>query len=232
MNTPAIQANLALEPDGLEAIPRLLPPDDLAVLRTECDRLLQESANAGVRSVFSRSSLIAAWATSREIRRLIESHLDAGAFVSRSIIFDKHATANWDVTWHQDTTIAVRERIDKPGFGPWSIKDGVTHVRPPASILDSMLTLRLHLDDTPGDNGALLVIPGSHQFGILSHDRISEFTKTATPVVCELKAGDAMLMRPLLLHASRKANRPSRRRVIHLEFAFGELPTGLSWATC
>jgi hypothetical protein len=36
-------------------------------------------------------------------------------------------------------------------------------------------------------------------------------------------------MRPLLLHASSPAQRPGHRRVIHLEFAAGELPGGLEW---
>jgi len=37
-------------------------------------------------------------------------------------------------------------------------------------------------------------------------------------------------MRPLLLHASSKAQRPGRRRVLHLEFATRPLPAGLRFA--
>ena len=48
--------------------------------------------------------------------------------------------------WHQDLSIAVKERHEVAGFGPWSVKEGVP-VQPPVEILESMLTLRLHLDD-------------------------------------------------------------------------------------
>jgi hypothetical protein len=41
--------------------------------------------------------------------------------------------------------------------------------------------------------------------------------------------GGVLLMRPLLLHASQKATRPARRRVIHLEYAACDLPSGLDW---
>ena len=37
-------------------------------------------------------------------------------------------------------------------------------------------------------------------------------------------------MRPLLVHASSPATVPSRRRVVHLEFAAAELPSPLEWA--
>lgn len=232
MDQSTCQANPTLEHSGFETISHLLCADELARLRTECDRLILNSPGAGIRSLLSRSDAIAEWAGSQVVRQLIESRIGREAFVARSILFDKHAAANWDVTWHQDTTIAVERRIETPEFGPWSVKDGIQHVRPPAEILDRMPTIRLHLDDTPSENGALLVIPGSHRFGILPHDRIQEFTNTATPIFCELKAGDVMLMRPLLLHASRKSVHPSRRRVIHLEFASGRLPGSLTWAIC
>jgi ectoine hydroxylase-related dioxygenase (phytanoyl-CoA dioxygenase family) len=50
-------------------------------------------------------------------------------------------------------------------------------------------------------------------------------------VICCLNAGDALVMRPLLLHASSPARKPDHRRVIHLEFAPANLlPAGLSWA--
>jgi len=41
--------------------------------------------------------------------------------------------------------------------------------------------------------------------------------------------GTALVMRPLLLHASSSCAIPKSRRVIHLEFASAELPHGLDW---
>ncbi len=47
--------------------------------------------------------------------------------------------------------------------------------------------------------------------------------------VCVLPRGGALLMRPLLLHASSPATGPGHRRVLHIEYASGPLPGGLKW---
>jgi len=124
--------------------------------------------------------------------------------------------------------IAVRERVEVKGWGPWSLKAGVTHVRPAAQILDQMVTIRIHLDDCGDGNGPLQVISGSHRQGLLSDTKIQNWSKKEA-VSCAVHRGDAILMRPLLLHASSPALHPSHRRVVHLEFAAHELPNGLEW---
>ena len=157
------------------------------------------------------------------MRELACRYLGAGARAVRSILFDKTADSNWLVPWHQDLTIAVRERHDVDGWGPWSVKGGVTHVQPPVSVLESMLTLRLHLDDTPAENGALRVVPGSHRHGVIDVRRAAELRERGGEVTCAAGVGDVLLIRPLLLHASSKSTKPGRRRVLHVEYAAGEL---------
>jgi hypothetical protein len=147
----------------------------------------------------------------------------------RGLLFNKVAEANWAVPWHQDLTIAVCERRDVPGFGPWSVKDGVVHVQPPDEVIACMMAVRIHLDDTDAENGALRVIPGSHNEGRLSAEAIGKWTRTRDAVTIEAPAGSVLLMRPHLLHASLAAKSPGQRRVIHLEYAAGELPFGLKW---
>jgi len=49
------------------------------------------------------------------------------------------------------------------------------------------------------------------------------------PAVCTAQAGDVLAMRPCLLHASGRAVRPLRRRVLHVEYAARELPAPLQW---
>jgi ectoine hydroxylase-related dioxygenase (phytanoyl-CoA dioxygenase family) len=147
----------------------------------------------------------------------------------RGLLFNKVAEANWAVPWHQDLTIAVRERLDAPGFGPWSVKDGVVHVQPPDEVIARMLALRFHLDDTDGDNGALRVIPGSHHHGRLTPAAIARWTIFRKPVTIEAPAGSVLLMRPHLLHASSPATTPKERRVIHIEYSPDSLPCGLEW---
>lgn len=111
-------------------------------------------------------------ARSPEVRALVEPLLGAGAFAVRGILFDKTPDANWKVAWHQDLTIAVRERREVEGFGPWSEKAGVVHVQPPAAVLEQMVTVRLSLGPCGPGNGPVCVIPGSHAHGRLSAEEV------------------------------------------------------------
>ena len=47
---------------------------------------------------------------------------------------------------------------------------------------------------------------------------------------CAVRAGDAVIMHPLILHASEKSRTVMHRRVVHLEFSSYELPAGVAWA--
>jgi len=151
--------------------------------------------------------------------------LQAEAEPVRWILFDKTSNANWLVPWHRDTTIRVRERADVEGFGPWSVKDDQHHVQPPLEVLQRMVTLRLHIDDANNANGALRIIPGSHQCESLQEDERDE-----DAVVVEALAGQVLAMKPLVLHASSKATQPTRRRVLHIEYACEALHSPLEWA--
>jgi ectoine hydroxylase-related dioxygenase (phytanoyl-CoA dioxygenase family) len=167
-------------------------------------------------------------AVSKPVKPLIDSLFGKESFAVRGILFNKTPDANWKVVWHQDRTIAVRERRDVPQFGPWSIKAGVHHVQPPAPLMSKMIAIRLHLDESRDSNGPLRVIPGSHQVGYLSGADIDTW-KGKPSITCTVPRGGAILMRPLLLHASSSSSKPQPRRVIHLEFAADDLPGGLEW---
>jgi ectoine hydroxylase-related dioxygenase (phytanoyl-CoA dioxygenase family) len=107
----------------------------------------------------------------------------------------------------------------------------VPHAQAPVSLLREMATLRIHLDDSPAENGALRVVPASHRLGKIPAEGISAELEKAAPVVaCECFAGDVLLMSPLLLHSSPRAIEPDRRRVIHFEYApRDQLSPGLRW---
>jgi Phytanoyl-CoA dioxygenase (PhyH) len=160
---------------------------------------------------------------------LVEPVLGPGAFAVRGLLFDKTEAANWSVPWHQDLTIAVRARVDAPGFGPWTRKAGIPHVRPPVGVLEGMVTLRVHLDDCGAGQGPLRVLPGSHLGGRLSAEATRDRLEHVRAVDCVVPRGGVVMMKPLLLHASSAATEPSRRRVIHLEYAVDALPGGVDW---
>ena len=212
-----------LERDGYAAIPDVLDQGGidrllLALGGAEIARAQRNEAVYGGRNLLSVPS-IRNLAASDAVRCLVESVLGTRAAPVRALFFDKTPGANWPVLWHQDLTIAVAEQHDLEGWGPWSTKAGVPHVQPPAPILEAMSAVRLHLDDCGLDNGPLRVIPGSHRLGRLRRDQIAACRQEIEEVVCQARAGDALLLRPLLLHASSPSRAPSHRRVIHIEFA-------------
>jgi ectoine hydroxylase-related dioxygenase (phytanoyl-CoA dioxygenase family) len=222
-----------LDRDGFSLVAGVIDPAGTDRLRAAAAEVLGDGSRrrAGVRFLVRRHPAFSGLGEDRAVRGMVEPVLGSGAFIVRSILFDKSPDANWDVVWHQDTTIPVTEKRDIAGFGPWSVKDGSIHVQPPASVLKRMLTVRIHLDDCGSSNGALLIVPGSHRRGILAECDIDATACEAQSVVCEANAGDALLMRPLVLHASKKAATPRHRRIIHLEFAAEPLPGGLSWGS-
>ena len=188
--------------------------------------------SGGIRNLMRRSPAIAELAQSDAIRTLVTPILGPEIFPVRAIFFDKTPEANWKIPWHQDVTIAVKGRKECEGYGPWSVKAGVLHVQPPAAVSEQMLSVRIHLDDCPASNGALRVIPGSHRLGKLRHAETDLVVAENESVTCEVDTAGALIMRPLLLHASSEsnsANELTHRRVIHLDYASTSLPCGMAW---
>lgn len=149
-------------------------------------------------------------------------------FVVKSIYFDKPADSNWFVAYHQDLTISVDKKLNVEGFGSWTTKHNQYAVQPPLDILQDNFTIRIHLDDTNEENGALKVIPGSHLKGIYRPETIDWSVKTES--ICRVNKGGIMLMKPLLLHSSNRTTNNNKRRVIHIEFSRSPLPANLNWA--
>ncbi|MGV3724809.1 MAG: phytanoyl-CoA dioxygenase family protein, partial [Actinomycetota bacterium] len=212
--------NQQLELDGFALLPALLSAGEVAELIAAVEAA-EGFRRGGMRRVAERVPAVAALSRSRAIRNAVEAVLGPDVTLARSLLFDKTPAGNWNVAWHQDVTIAVRERLDALGFSAWSVKDGVPHVQPPDEVLARVLAVRVHLDDCGPDNGALRVLPGSHAHGRLSEEAVDAWRARVPERVCAARAGDALLMRPLLLHASSAAVRPAHRRVIQLEFGRG-----------
>src|SRR5687768_1905352 len=198
----------------------------LAVAKIENGEGQRAGKFFGIRNLLNVVPFTRDLANNAACRSLVEPILGSTARVVRGIYFDKHRDANWKVAWHQDLTIAVRERIEVEDYGPWSVKARIHHVQPPVSILENMLTVRLHLDDTNEANGALRVLPGTHQYGRLDSNEVERW-KQQSPMTCVVQRGGAVVMKPLLLHSSTAAADPTHRRVLHFEYSSVELAAGL-----
>jgi hypothetical protein len=216
--------NHEIKQHGFAVVSRAIESDP----RRELLSTLGPVSGAGRRGLLALAA-IAELARSPRLLALIRPHLPSEPIAVRAIYFAKSSETNWLVPWHQDLTLALRARVEVSGFGPWSMKDGVPHVQPPIEFLQQMLTIRLHLDDADESNGALRVLPGSHRLGRLSSGRIQEIRSQQGDFLCAVSAGDALLMRPLLLHASSRSTSKGHRRVLHIEYAAFALPDELDW---
>jgi ectoine hydroxylase-related dioxygenase (phytanoyl-CoA dioxygenase family) len=164
----------------------------------------------------------------QNLKNIMEDTFGKGYFITKAIYFDKPEKSNWFVAYHQDLTISVDKKIEIDNFENWTVKQNQFAVQPPAAILEDNFTVRIHIDKTTKDNGALKVIDNSHSKGILRIENL-DFEKEKE-TICEVEKGGIMIMKPLLFHASNKTTNNERRRVIHIEFSKHELPDGLEWS--
>ena len=205
----------AFESEGFEVYKGVINSDEIDKLRVISDVLAAEEKKACVRGVAAKSLEILGLAESNALRQF----LPADYLLVRSILFDKTPEENWPVLWHQDLSIAVKGKKELRGYGPWSVKDGVAHVQPPSEVLQQMVTLRVHLDPSAESNGALRVIRSSNKSGKMKPSSVPAAVERGEEVVCACVPGDVLKMSPLILHASRRSEQPSRRRVLHFEYA-------------
>ena len=225
-----------IQQNGYSIVENVISPARVEQLRAAIDEIpageeVRRKANVyGIRNLLEVSSACRELAASSTLRAFVTPVLGERCFSVRGTFFDKVPGANWNLRWHQDSVIAVQQRIETSGFHAWSVKAGVTQVRPPVEVLQNMLAIRVHLDDCHADNGALRILSGSHHRRWERDDLDQAKTQFET-VTCEVPLGGVLAMRPLALHASSASESPAHRRVIHIEYAIGELPNGLDWYT-
>jgi hypothetical protein len=215
-----------LDEHGAQHYPAALSNAEQTALQATADAI--PMGRPGQR-LFADGALARMLQNDGSIGRLAWATLGAAARPVRVVLFDKTADANWAVAWHQDRTIAVRERRDVAGFGPWSRKAGLVHVEPPFPVIAGMITLRIHLDDCDGDNAPLLIAPGSHRLGRVPAAEAGEVARRLGEASCPAAAGDVWAYATSIVHASDRARRPQRRRVFQVDYAAKPLPGGLEW---
>lgn len=224
--TPLRLERLSLKVDGAELAKSAIAPD---VLKMITDALSDQPADqAGIR-LFGVEALRPFIEPNGAVGRLAARKMKGPPQAVRAILFDKTPSTNWSLAWHQDRVIAVQDRIEVTGFGPWSRKHGALHVAPPFEVLSRMITLRLHLNPVPETNAPLLIAPGSHTRGRIAESDVPTVVEECGVVACLAEAGDAWLYATPILHASEAAAIPEHRRVLQVDFAVDPLPGGLRW---
>jgi ectoine hydroxylase-related dioxygenase (phytanoyl-CoA dioxygenase family) len=154
----------------------------------------------------------------------------SGARPVRVVAFNKSDANNWTLPWHQDRVVALRERVDAPGFGNWTNKAGIWHAEPPIEFLERMLFARVHLDPADPESGCLQVALGTHARGkIAAAD--AEAVANAAPIEdCVAARGDVLFAKALILHRSAPSRTSNSRRAIRIDYCAEPLPEALTWA--
>jgi hypothetical protein len=186
------------------------------LLRTLEASLLTRS-RAGARHLMKHAA-VSDVANDPRLLAIARGFLGPFAVPYRATLFDKSSARNWLVPWHQDTALPLQERRDVPGWGPWSIKSGITYAHAPVAALSRVVALRVHFDDSRENNGPLRVLPGTHALGVLSEADTERLVREIPAVDCLVSSGGIVAMRPLILHASSKAETDHPRRVLHIEY--------------
>ena len=207
-----------IQKQGFAIIPHILEPKEISGLLDELGRVDLPRSRAGIRHAMKLPA-VAALVQNLRLIAIARDTLGAGAFPFRATLFDKSPTANWLVVWHQDTALPLRERRETPGWGPWSVKDGVIYAHAPETALSQVLAVRVHLDDSTDENGPLRILPQTHTLGVLTDQSLHDLASRIDPVDCLVPRGGVLAMRPLIVHASSKSQSEAPRRVLHIEYA-------------
>ena len=199
----------------------------------ECDALAIRASEAAQGPAGTRCLLSQPWCAGLVDRLRAHPQLSAllpvDGVATQCTGFEKSASRNWLVAIHQDLSIRVARRVDDASLQGWSDKEGALFVQPPVDLLERLVGVRIHLDDCAAQDGPLRVVPGSHRHGVIATGRARAMREAGGDVACLARRGDALVLRPLLLHASSKSSGHSRRRVLHFLFGPRELPLGLRW---
>lgn len=215
-----------LATDGACVVRRVVSGADLAAVARD----FAEEFGVGARGV-TRGSVVEAFISpSGPLGRLSTELSGHPMRPVRVVRFDKSAASNWMAPWHQDRTIAVAERHEIEGFGPWSVKAGVPHVEPPVALLGDMLTLRLFVDACGDDQGPVEIALGSHMAGRVPAGEAAALAGSSPKLVATGESGDVLAMRLLAVHASARSKSEERRRVLHVDYSADDLPHPLRWA--
>lgn len=228
----------SLDRDGFCLLPSAVSGQVVSHLLMICkDTFASESAGVRARSsrghVYAARNLIQSIPEVRTVWRnelllsFLREQLGEGVGLVRALFFDKPPDRTWNLAWHKDTSIAVKDNsITSSFFSRPTTKAGVPHLIACDEVLRRMLTLRIHLDEVTDENGPLRVIPGSHV------SSTSEGVGVDNAVTIHAGIGDVLAMRPLISHASGSSVEGTRRhrRILHLEFAAdSKLPDGVQW---
>lgn len=216
----------ALEQNGYVIAPSILGPEEASSIESALSQM--HTSGAGTRNLLELEwcrGVVDRLRAAPALRDL----LPISSVAVQCTLFDKTPDQNWLVALHQDLSIPVGSRVAHPRLVAWSVKEGQNFVQPPDKLLAQLVAVRVHIDECGPENGPLRVVPGSHREGRLAGEAARQLRDRLGEVACVVGRGGALILKPLLLHASSKAISPNHRRVLHFLFGPALIGYGLRW---
>lgn len=208
----------AVDQNGFAIVSGVLNPDEILFLLRNLEGPSLRHSRAGIRHLMANAH-VASLASDIRLLEIAREILGSEAFPFRATPFDKSQDANWLVVWHQDTALPLRSCKEMPGWGPWSVKEGINYAHAPTHALNRVIALRVHLDDSIEQNGPLRVLAGTHKLGVLTDEEVFRLSTQTPATDCLATRGSVLAIQPLLIHSSSKSQNELPRRVLHIEYA-------------
>jgi hypothetical protein len=203
---------------GFQIVGGVLDPAETSqLLRTLEASPLTTRSRAGARHLMKHPA-VSDVANDPRLSAIATGFLGSSTVPFRATLFDKTTARNWLVPWHQDTALPLQERRDVPGWGPWSTKAGITYAHAPGDGAVSRRGSTPALRRFASGQRALRVLPGTHALVVLSEADTERLVREISPVDCLVPSGGIIAMRPLILHASSKADIDHPRKVLRIEY--------------
>jgi hypothetical protein len=172
----------------------------------------------GARGILSERPEIENLLAEMGIADLAASVLGTGAHPIDAIFFDKRSDVNWAVPAHQDVVVSIPRAAPVNTIRNARERNGLRYGEPGDEVLRELVAVRVHFDDAGTDNGGLAIVEGSHRGGRLADAEVRRIPPEAfRPYDC--RAGDVLLIKPLVVHRSGRSILPGRRRVLHVLYA-------------
>jgi hypothetical protein len=214
----------SLELDGFACVPSAVPD----ALCNALNESFSATGEAGSRRLLHEPLVV------RLVQHLRTASPVAGLLPVNPVavqcsLFSKSQASNWLVPPHQDLSIPVAERVLCTACSGWAEKEGLLFVQPPVELLAQLLAVRVTLDAPSANSGELHIAPGTHLLGRIPATSVGSIAPLSAMQACQVPRGGALVMRPLTVHASRKAGAGTVRRVLHILFGPPRLSYGLRW---
>ena len=92
-----------------------------------------------------------------------------------------------------------------------------------------MLFVRVHLDASTAENGAMEIAAGSHQEGLVSADKAKDVAGRYATELTIAEPGDVLVLAMLTLHRSLPGTADASRRALRIDYSLPVLPAQLGW---